>query len=148
MAGSDHPIRRRRPREASRRMSAALAARCCRRAHPARPEAADDAARGIQSRGVPAGDRARHELRDSRSQRLKSAMPRVLHILDSVAAARDLLARSANVGDLELLSTHYSVVSYLGERGIACRDCTDFLSVDAAGAALREASSELDERLA
>ena len=75
-------------------------------------------------------------------------MPRVLHILDSVAAARDLLARSANVGDLELLSTHYSVVSYLGERGIACRDCTDFLSVDAAGAALREASSELDERLA
>jgi hypothetical protein len=74
---------------------------------------------------------------------------RTLFILDSVAAARALLAMMpAGDGGAEMLSTHYSVVGFLAARRIPCRDFSDFISVEQASAAIRGASTELDAVLA
>jgi hypothetical protein len=69
--------------------------------------------------------------------------PRELIILDSVTAARAFL-RCRPSAEVELLSTHYSVVDFLESRGIVCRDCSDLLSTEQVRTALHSACRELD----
>ncbi len=71
-----------------------------------------------------------------------------LFILDSATAARAMLARGELGNDVEIFSTHYSVVGFLAVRRISCRDFSDFISVEQASAAIRGASTELDTILA
>jgi hypothetical protein len=49
--------------------------------------------------------------------------------------------------DVEILSTHYSVVGFLAARGIRSQDFSDFMSIDETRALLQSASRELDEVL-
>ena len=73
---------------------------------------------------------------------------RTLYILDSVAAARALVARRPAVDETVLLSTHCSVIDFLAARGVSCRDFSEFTSAAEVQAQIREASSEIDAVLA
>jgi hypothetical protein len=72
---------------------------------------------------------------------------RTLFILDSATAARAMLARGAPGSDVEILSTHYSVVDYLAARGISCRDCSEFISAEHVRTVLADAARLLDREL-
>jgi hypothetical protein len=72
---------------------------------------------------------------------------RRLIILDSVVAARHLLRSNALLDQDELLSTHYSVVEFLGVNGKRCRDVSDFVDAPQVALVLSAASSELDNAL-
>jgi hypothetical protein len=72
---------------------------------------------------------------------------RTLMILDSVTAARAMLARGTPGSDVEILSTHYSVVDYLAARNIHCRDCSGFISAEQVRTLLADAARLLDAEL-
>ena len=73
---------------------------------------------------------------------------RTLYILDSVTAARALIARRPADNEPVLLSTHCSVVDFLAARGLYCRDFSEFSSADDVRTQIREAAIEIDAVLA
>lgn len=70
-----------------------------------------------------------------------------LFVLDSVQAARAMLGAGAAQGDRTVLSTHYSVVEFLRDRGVECTDCSDHFDVARARAAISQAAAELQASL-
>jgi hypothetical protein len=72
---------------------------------------------------------------------------RTLFLLDSAAAARAMLGGEVPP-HVEMLATRYSAVDFLAARGIACRDCSEFITAEQAASAIRDASVELDALLA
>jgi hypothetical protein len=69
---------------------------------------------------------------------------RLLCILDSATAARAMLAAGPPGGEVEIISTHHAVVDHLAARGIACHDCSEFISPEQVRSALADASRSLE----